>query len=292
MRSDLTRLLLLGLLGLPVTAFAEEPRAFVGSIHGRVQVDGQPVTAAVALREGARIVTGRDSGCVVLVGNSSAVQIGPESSFVMTRAGNGQLAVTVDLVSGKARALVRTPPATETAVPRTTKFYLRSRSAVMGVRGTEVYAEATGAPSQPAFFATLSGEAELRVGSAPPVALPAGQGARAGGGTPVSPGGGAPPPPPRGPQLEALSQQQMQTLVTDSGGRAPEVRSREDFQKGFLKQAPPPPGSQNGPGGPSNSGPGSDAPPPPPPPPPRTGLPDPVHDGRQTGRVRVEATGV
>jgi hypothetical protein len=253
----------------------DQNRAYLGSIQGRVELDGKAVTAVTEVREGGRIKTGDESRCVLMIGKAQAVQIGPNTRAVMTRLGSSQLAVTLDVLEGQSRVLVRTQTAPSQVPPRT-KFFLRSRAAVMGVRGTEVMVLTPVNPQESPLFATLAGEAELKIGSQVPLVLAAGQAVQA---TSVA---GAPPP-----QIQKLSTDQVQKLVTDAGGKAPEIKNREDFQKKFVrddsssgnqgpKGPPPPPGSEG-------------IFPPPPPPPAR---PDPVLEGRVGSGIRVNAKGI
>ena len=258
---------------------AQEVRAFVGGIRGDVQVNGKRLTAPVEVPTGARLSTGLKSGCTLIVGQSQVVLIGVNTQLVLTEkwTKEQQSRTTIDIQQGRARALIRSGAA-PLAAPR---FFIRSRSVSMGVRGTEIYVETPTQPNSPPLFATLRGEAELRIGSQPPITVAAREAFRAGGSgsvlmAPV--------------RTENLSAEKVAQIQSETGGKAPEIRNRDDMRKPIPqekeKQKEEHERLEDRKSGLESD---SNAPPPAddlPPPPPRSSLPDPVKDGRVTARVR------
>lgn len=82
------------------------------------------------VHQGDQVRTGRDSGVRLLLGGSAVVDLGANTSMVVTRAGNSSSETRLKLFTGRLWARV-------SSLFGSTKFEVDSPNAVAGVRGTE-----------------------------------------------------------------------------------------------------------------------------------------------------------
>ena len=137
--------------------------AVIGFARGEVAVDGRPAGDGDALKVGSTIRTG-DGKCALIFKTDRIVHLDSDTELRITEAvaDGGD---TVDLAIGRLRALVRNG-----GENRKAKFYIRTKTAVMGVRGTHVYVDGKD-PGSPRFL-TAEGEAEVKLpGAGPGVTL-------------------------------------------------------------------------------------------------------------------------
>lgn len=170
----------LALLGaVPLGAFSGAARAeSVGTlafVQGVVLVDGVAGKSGTAVGRGSVVETRGDGKCAVLFKPDTVVHLADKAKLVVSEylmAGGQRTTAKLDLQRGQARALVR-PSALSAQRP----FRIHTRSATMGVRGTEVLVSVPANPSQPARFVTVEGRAEVSLpgSAAPPISLGANQ---------------------------------------------------------------------------------------------------------------------
>lgn len=133
----------------------------LAAVRGHVTVDraparnGTPVTATSVVESGHGKAT-------VLLGSSIVLHLGENSRLeIKNFVGGGpggkvdRESADVELGDGKMRALVRKTSEGQK------RFTIRSKAAVLGVRGTEVYVSVSASSSAPPFFLTVSGLADL-----------------------------------------------------------------------------------------------------------------------------------
>lgn len=152
---------------------AAVPVGTITLIRGEVELNQSAITkdTPVFLGDIIETVNGR---ATLLLGKESVLHISPKSKlkvdqFLVTPQAE---ASNVNLEKGKVRALVRSVGAKKA-------FSIRTRSATMGVRGTQIIVESPEDPKLPAQFATLEGSATVQVGSrAQPVEVKANEVAR------------------------------------------------------------------------------------------------------------------
>lgn len=140
------QLALLGALSAGLgTAFAQERSGLFKTMEGDVTLlrDGrsQPALPGGALREGDRIVTGRNSAAAVVLNDGTVVSVGPNSSVDMTHyifdptTQNGSL--LLNLLQGTVRMVTGIMGKTNPELIR-----LTTPTTVVGVRGTDFIVEA------------------------------------------------------------------------------------------------------------------------------------------------------
>ncbi len=94
-------------------------------------------------------------------------------------------------------------------------------------------------------------------------------------------------------RAENLSAEKVAQIQSDTGGKSPEIRNRDDLKKLGASVKEKQKEERDRPEGRKGGSESDSAPPPPddrPPPPPRSSLPDPVQDGRITARIRGNFT--
>ncbi|MCC7442467.1 MAG: FecR domain-containing protein [Bdellovibrionales bacterium] len=133
----------------------------VAAVSGDVLVNGAEAAVGQTLLKGAVIET-RDGRATLLLGKGSVVQLDPGSRFRVaeytdTAVSEGTEAASLDLSYGRTRAIVKS------GGPERKRFRIRTRSATLGVRGTDVVVETPRAEAEPSRFVVLDGQAELFV---------------------------------------------------------------------------------------------------------------------------------
>lgn len=132
------------------------------AIQGEVELNGKPAVEAAHVQVGSVIRTGKGK-CTLLLGKESVIHIDADSELKVTETlaaspATGAERSTLDLSFGRTRALIRNTGGKK-------DFKIRSRSVVMGVRGTQIFVDSPKDPALPQTFATLEGLAEVRVGA-------------------------------------------------------------------------------------------------------------------------------
>lgn len=155
--------------------FANTPIGTVSGVQGTVMVDGKPSNSGAQLFESSVVETKRGR-CSLLIGSESVIQMGTDSKISVAeyaKKSKTEEKVALNLEYGRMRALVATKP------DKKKQFDIKTRTAVMGIRGTHVVIESPKEISLPPTFLTVEGNAELRVVAqnkpdAAPVAPPVG----------------------------------------------------------------------------------------------------------------------
>ncbi|MGE0616354.1 MAG: FecR domain-containing protein [Bacteriovoracia bacterium] len=263
-------LIFIGLIGSPGLACfagaAEIPKAPVGPVVGNIAfalgdvfVDRARAKNGTPLRLGSLVTT--DVGkATLLLGKSTVMHLDAESQLKITQyvlEHGKEESAQLDLRYGKTRALIFNKGVTKK------NFQIKTKAAVMGVRGTHVYVDAPRGANEAASFMTVEGEAKVSflspaptAGAAPPapvseVTLRSNDFVK--GDTPGSDSKAGEPPP-----VLKLPPGEVQELANHVAPPPPELRTRGEAHEFGIHGPPPFP---VGPPGPL-------LPPPPPPPPP------------------------
>jgi hypothetical protein len=139
------------------------------SFQGSVKVDAKPLASTGPLFEGARVETGPDGSCTLLLSRDAVLHLGPRSDLRLTQVEVETRKAAIALEKGRMRALIKSE-----AAPR--DFTVRSRAATLGVRGTQFVVEAPATQQGRLRVATLEGrvavtnlqDAATAPGSLPP----------------------------------------------------------------------------------------------------------------------------
>lgn len=148
-------------LFLHSVAFAEDLQVMLAFVEGDVRVDKSRGRDGDFVKLGAQIITAAKSRCSLLVGRSTVVRIAENTTLVLSEKeikNRTQENASLNLKKGQVRALV----GKDSSIRKS--LNIKSRSSVMGVRGTDVYVSAPESPEEPVLFATLEGAAEVRLG--------------------------------------------------------------------------------------------------------------------------------
>jgi hypothetical protein len=219
------------LLGAPVMAEESGEAKVIGQvglIEGKVLIDAKPVKKGAKVREGSVIEVMKDARATLILGTGTVFNLSSESRMVVKEyglaPGSDVEKAGLELSYGRTRGLI---------LNRGTRrdIRIRTRSATMGVRGTEVFIDVPKDEARPIQFFTLEGRAD--VFSAPgvqPVSLGQNQGVAHQATKPEA----AP---------AALSSGEVKEAIQQSGLEKVPVR-------GPLPPPPPPPGPRQGPGAP------------------------------------------
>lgn len=120
---------------------AYNPVATITNLRGRVSVlrPGALLASQVKvgdrLEEDTSILTGPKSFVKLTFDNGSIINLGPQSKIVVYQIDDTSKTGLVGLLKGKMRAMINRDEVSETKGLK--RFYLRTRSAAMGVRGTD-----------------------------------------------------------------------------------------------------------------------------------------------------------
>jgi hypothetical protein len=231
------------LLAFAPGADAGAPVGHLTAIRGSVELGGRPVTRMTPVEIG-QVVETRDGKCTLLLGKGSVVYLAENSRLEITQHlvdTAAQEDTRLNLPYGKVRALVRSggPPKT---------FKIRSRAAVMGVRGTQIYMDTPKDPALPQSFATFDGVAYVELGGAKeggraPKSVTLQKGETLQGGEPGGPGAQAP-------RIAKLAPEAMRQLAQQVAPPPPSFRSPDDVKRGGGNRKPAGFGPRPGPGGP------------------------------------------
>ncbi len=130
--------LLLGLLFFCGSVFAApSPAARVVSVNGTATVNEHALKPGDTVLSGEEIHTRERSGVKLLLSDRSIIDIGPSTTFKVSEvrvAPSGERNVDLSLDTGSVRASVTKK------LDKKSKFFIRTKSSVMAVRGTEVSA--------------------------------------------------------------------------------------------------------------------------------------------------------
>ncbi|HTL12260.1 MAG TPA: FecR domain-containing protein [Bdellovibrionota bacterium] len=130
----------------------------VGDLEGDVRINGDQAKRGQALLRGSVIETGKGK-VTLLLGTDSVIHLDEDSRFKVSEFSvsgvGGTEAAALDLSYGKTRALIRS------GSEGRKRFRIRTRTATLGVRGTQVVIEAPEDISKPQTFVTLDGLADL-----------------------------------------------------------------------------------------------------------------------------------
>jgi hypothetical protein len=160
-------------------SLAAGPNSWIGQIQGEVQLNGHPAKEGEKLEKGTVVKTGEGTATLFLGGQALA-RVGKQTETSLTQlpaAGSGPFQSELNIASGKLRALMKT-------VSPKSKFRVRTKAAVIGVRGTHVVVDspAGAAPN----FLVVEGKAEVAVQNGPTIALGALQKFEVGSSAPVT----------------------------------------------------------------------------------------------------------
>jgi len=134
------------------------------AFQGKVTVDEKAVDRPGPLAEGARIRTGKDSSCSILLSKDAVLHLGHSSDISLTRVEAEKRKMAIQLDQGRMRALVKSGNLQER------EFTVRSRAATLGVRGTQFVVDVPPGELARARVTTLEGK--VGVISTQPVAGP------------------------------------------------------------------------------------------------------------------------
>lgn len=139
-----------------VFAAPSRPAGTLISVKGAVAVNRAPAKAPRAVMEGEEISTAEDSSCSILLGRDAVIHLGEKSIFKLTQVEIEKRKASLKLEQGKMRALLKTQ--TQRGRPREIEeFTVRSRSATLGVRGTQFVLESPADSREPERFVGIEG---------------------------------------------------------------------------------------------------------------------------------------
>ena len=134
-------------------------------LEGEVLVNGSPANENTTLSVGTVVET-RQGKCTLLLGKETVMRLGEESKLKITeyllKDSEKKETSSVDLNFGRLRALLKTK------TPTKKSFNVRSRAAVIGVRGTHIVVDSPRDLSRPQRFVTVEGVADLSIASLKP----------------------------------------------------------------------------------------------------------------------------
>jgi ferric-dicitrate binding protein FerR (iron transport regulator) len=147
-------LILLGILAA-VPCFAESGTVIgkVAELSGSALGGSAQLAAESPVHAGDRITTAAGSRARILFDDQSAIQLGAETEIKVVRVGKG--ATVIHLVRGGVLSRVKPQPK-KSITPR---FMVRTKSAVMGVRGTTFFVRQDAA--KPAFLCVCEGTVDV-----------------------------------------------------------------------------------------------------------------------------------
>lgn len=141
----------------------------MGMVEGDVSVDGRAVKRNASLREGS-VVEVKKGKATLLLGSGSVFHLSANSKMVVKQFGirpeSGKEGGDLNLTFGKTRALILNKGS------ETKSVNIITRTATMGVRGTEVFIDSPEDLSKPVKFYTMEGSAQVEIPKAPSIDLP------------------------------------------------------------------------------------------------------------------------
>ncbi len=171
-----TTILIAVLLNVPAVHAAETLGKIVGQlgmVEGEVLVDNRPAHGNTPVREGS-IVEIKKGKATLLLGSGSVFHLAANSKMVVKQFGirsdSKKEGGDVDLRFGRTRALILNKGSENKDVR------IITRTATMGVRGTEVFVDAPKDAARPVQFFTLEGLARVDIPQAPSVDVKQNQG--------------------------------------------------------------------------------------------------------------------
>ena len=145
----------------------------IGMVQGEVFVDGKAVVKSAQVREGSTIEV-KDGKATLLLGSGSVFHLAAQTKMQVKEFGiqadSKKEGGKIDLKFGRTRALVLNK-GTETK-----DIKINTRTATMGVRGTEIFIDAPQDTQRPVQFFTMEGLAQVEVPNGATVPLPQNQG--------------------------------------------------------------------------------------------------------------------
>jgi|GEM_PF-2869929 len=141
---------------------SSRPVATLIAAQGVAEVNRAPVKPPRALLEGEEISTAAGASCTILLGRDAIVHLGEKSVFRLTQVEIEKRKASLRLEQGKMRALLRTQ--TQKGRPREIEeFTVRSRSATLGVRGTQFVLESPADMREPERFVGIEGTVVVKL---------------------------------------------------------------------------------------------------------------------------------
>lgn len=205
----------------------------VGMIDGEVLIDGQEVKKNTPVREGAVVET-KKGKATLLLGTGAVFHLAANTKMVVKQFGmrpdSHKEGGDVDLRFGRTRALILNK-GNETKDVR-----IQTRTATMGVRGTEIFIDAPYVPpgtpanmAPPVQFFTMEGSAAVAITpQAPPIVVAQNKGMSAGASADGQMKASAP----------TMSIAQVQETIDSSGMKADKFNTTGDMRKAARQYDP------------------------------------------------------
>lgn len=137
----------------------------VGNVQGKVLVDGVEAKEGAYVKQGS-VVSTEDGRCTVFLGDETAMHLDAQSKLEVSKylAEKRSEQGVLDLKYGATRTLVRNRGKVNKG------FFIKAKTAVMGVRGTEVFIRNPIGANEPPVMAVVRGQADVIM----PIPKPAG----------------------------------------------------------------------------------------------------------------------
>lgn len=152
----------------------------LGMVEGSVLVDNRVVAKNAPVREGATIEV-KNGKATLLLGTGSVFHLSANSKMTVNQFGirtdTKKEGGDVNLLFGRTRALILNKGA------ETKDVRIMTRTATMGVRGTEVFVDVPKDPKMPVQFFTIEGLAKVDLPQSPSIEIKQNQGVSTGQGT-------------------------------------------------------------------------------------------------------------
>jgi hypothetical protein len=145
-----------------IEAASTRPVGTLIAVQGTVAVNRMPIKPPRALLEGEEISTSGGASCTVILGRDAVIHLGEKSIFRLTRVEIENRKASVRLDQGKMRALLKTQTLRGRARD-IEEFTVRSRSATLGVRGTQFVLESPADAREPERFVGIEGTVVVRL---------------------------------------------------------------------------------------------------------------------------------
>jgi hypothetical protein len=283
---------------LTLPAYAEGVHGILRVVKGDVKIKSAKTNSEVRARIGEKvfpkdvIITGKDARAKIVMVDNNELNVSPESQVEIQNyeydPAAGKKEVLLNVIYGKVRSKVE-----QKYDGKTSKFQIKTPSAVAGVRGTDFITSFTPSTNQ-SQIVTFQGKVEFGLQGPngtilnPVFVTPGTQAIATGTAAPTAP--------------TPVAKQELVKMDNDSKAATPDRSpsaagpaggtgpvSPGGQGSGMIKKddVPGAPNSPQGPGGPAGPGPGAQVLPPPPVPPQIPGLNDPARDAVQSGKTKL-----
>jgi len=157
--SRFKNLVLASLLVLVPQLASAQSIGVLAFVKGDVKIDNASAKDGDSVKRNSSIVVAKGS-CSLLIGEDTIVHLDSNSTLNVNKymSGEGSENIDLDLEFGRVKALIGKKRAREK------RFKIKTRSSVMGVRGTQIYIDSPKDLSSPATFLTAEGTATLDLG--------------------------------------------------------------------------------------------------------------------------------